>query len=378
MTGVNLTILAGKIIPIPISAKLVQSIQTVEVENNDQGFDGFEIVFSAAKADLGGIFDFDLLSNLYLLKNNRIIIMVTINGRPNVLMDGIILEHNLSPSPDSGASTFTIKGTDISRKLDEKEVDATHNSQPDNIIVTKIIASYAQYGLIPLVIPPKFLSVPTPLTDIPSQENTDLKYIQELGQKHDYIFAIETTDIPGVNTAYWGPQIRVGMPQKALTYDMGFASNITNVNITDDSSDTTFVSGLIQDSTTNVEIPIQTFAPLRIPLSLYPSWISNFLNTKTKVLRDTGGLSAVQAFAKAQSDTDETIDNVTITGELNSLKYGDTLKARKLVGLRGVGFSYDGLFYVKSVTHKISKGSYTQNFTLSRDGIGSNIPLVRV
>jgi hypothetical protein len=68
---------------------------------------------------------------------------------------------------------------------------------------------------------------------------------------------------------------------------------------------------------------------------------------------------------------------VTATGELNALQYGDLLRARGLVGLRGAGFSYDGFYYVKSVTHSIRKGEYKQRFTLTREGTGSLTPVVR-
>ena len=53
-------------------------------------------------------------------------------------------------------------------------------------------------------------------------------------------------------------------------------------------------------------------------------------------------------------------------GELDSLVYGDILRARKLVSVRGAGHAYDGFYYVKSVTHRIDSKHYTTNFTLSR------------
>jgi len=37
---------------------------------------------------------------------------------------------------------------------------------------------------------------------------------------------------------------------------------------------------------------------------------------------------------------------------------------------------YDGLYYVKSVTHKIKRGEYKQSFELSRNGLISTIPRV--
>jgi hypothetical protein len=46
------------------------------------------------------------------------------------------------------------------------------------------------------------------------------------------------------------------------------------------------------------------------------------------------------------------------------------------VGVRGAGEAFNGLYYVKSVTHKISKGQYKQDFTLARNGLISTVPKV--
>ncbi len=85
----------------------------------------------------------------------------------------------------------------------------------------------------------------------------------------------------------------------------------------------------------------------------------------------------MQAFARAQGMTDASTDNVvTVTGELDAVRYGDLLTARGLVGLRGAGYSYDGLYYVKNVTHSIRRGEYKQRFTITREGLGSTTPVV--
>ena len=48
------------------------------------------------------------------------------------------------------------------------------------------------------------------------------------------------------------------------------------------------------------------------------------------------------------------------------------------MGVRGAGLAYDGLYYVKSVTHDIKKGEYKQSFTLSRNALISTTPMVPV
>jgi len=58
------------------------------------------------------------------------------------------------------------------------------------------------------------------------------------------------------------------------------------------------------------------------------------------------------------------------------VRYGRILKSRQLVGVRGAGAAFDGLYYVKSVTHAIKHGEYKQNFTLVRNGLLSTVPRV--
>ena len=65
-------------------------------------------------------------------------------------------------------------------------------------------------------------------------------------------------------------------------------------------------------------------------------------------------------------------------GSLDVTRYGHILKARKLVSLRGAGLAFNGLYYVSSVTHNISRGEYKQEFSLTRNGLVSTLPRVPV
>jgi hypothetical protein len=65
---------------------------------------------------------------------------------------------------------------------------------------------------------------------------------------------------------------------------------------------------------------------------------------------------------------------ISASGTLDVQRYGQILRARSLVGVRGAGMAYDGHYYVKSVTHNIKRGEYKQSFTLSRN---AHIPLTR-
>jgi hypothetical protein len=120
---------------------------------------------------------------------------------------------------------------------------------------------------------------------------------------------------------------------------------------------------------TNTRIP---------PLVPFPSPFFNLPNVRQSLLRDLSNLTLERAFSRAQAQVDASVDKVvTASGELDALQYGEILEARGLVGVRGVGFTNDGFYYVQSVTHSIKKGEYKQRFTLQREGTGALTPVVR-
>jgi hypothetical protein len=377
--GLNVVLLVGKEIPLPAPELLTRAVDSIEVTNTDEGRDGFQIVFSVGRSTsdpMQNPLDYSLVDSLLLETFNRVIIMVAFGLVPTVLIDGIITHKELKPSAEPGQSKLTVKGEDVSIMMDREEESTTHPNQPDPLVIAKIIGSYAKYGLVPTVVPPPSMDIPLEVNRVPAQQKTDLQHIRDLAKIYDYVFYIEPTAVPMVNKAYWGPKEYTSLPQKALTLNMGSFTNVTSINFQYSSLDSTIVTGKVQDPLLNMEIPVVTLGSLRPPLALFPDLLKNIGNAKKKKYRAKGGVNAIQAYGEAQATTDSSTDAVTATGELDSLSYGDVLRARKLVGLRGVGFLHDGYYYVKNVTHRINKGEYKQSFTISREGLGSTTPVV--
>ena len=376
LLGIHLTLLIGPTVPVPAPPNFLEALDTVEVTHSDEGRSGFQITFRAGRSGELDLLDYRLLASPLLLPFNRVVLVVTFNAIPRVLMDGIITHQQFSPSNQPGQSRLTITGEDVSVMLDREEKSVEHPAQDETIIALKLIATYAQYGLIPLVLPPLVIDPPIPIERTPVQQATDLEYLQQMAARHGYVFYVAPGPAPLTNTAYWGPPIRVGLPQRALSMNLGAETNVNSINFQNDALSPTLVSGQVQDRLTNSTVPVETFASTRVPLAALPSWLLNMPNARRVQFRQTG-LNTLQAYARAQSVTDASNDNVvTATGELDSLRYGDVLQARALVGLRGVGYTYDGFYYVKNVTHRIRKEEYTQSFTLTRDGVGALSPVV--
>uniref|UniRef100_A0A7C1JZ13 Phage late control D family protein n=1 Tax=Caldilinea aerophila TaxID=133453 RepID=A0A7C1JZ13_9CHLR len=374
--GVHLTLLIGPTVAIPAPPLLTEALHSVEVTHSDEGRSGFQLVFQAGRDAMTGLIDYPLLSLPLLRPFNRVVLIVTFNGIPSVLMDGVITHQQLNPSREPGTGQLTVTGEDVSVMMDLEEKSAEHPAQDETIIALKLIASYAQYGLIPMVIPPTVIDPPIPIERTPVQQGTDLEYLQQMAARHGYVFFVIPGPAPLTNIAYWGPPKRLDIPQPALSVNLGPATNVESINFQYSALEPTLVSGEVQDRLTGQSLPVRTFASMRLPLSSQPAWLTQQPNVRTRAFRESG-LNAAQAFGRAQSVTDASVDRVlTATGELNALRYGGLLRARGVVGVRGAGYSYSGFYYIKRVTHKLSRGEYKQQFTLVRDGLGALTPVV--
>lgn len=375
--GINLTLLIGKTVPTPVPRSVIESFHELEVTDTDDDLSGFKITFKAGRAGPKALKDYAILNNPLFTPLNRVIIMTTIGPSVNVLMDGVILDIQLSPSLQPGESSFTIMGEDVSAMMDFDEESVTHVAQDEATIARLIILKYAKYGLVPKVITPSLQDRPTINERTPAQIGTDLNYLRQMANRFAHVFFVTPGATPGTNIAYWGPPKQASVPQKALTVNMGSFSNVASINFEYDAMAATAVDGSIKDRKTGKKRPVQETKSDRPALSKR-SALRSQAKTRVKQFRKSGR-SYAQADAIAQAIADKSVDQVAkVTGEIDTVRYGGILKLRGYVGLRGVGQNYDGLYYVKAVKHTLTKGNYKQAFTITREGLGTTTSVVRI
>jgi hypothetical protein len=356
--GIRLQLLIGPTIPVPAPYGVVDALDSVEVTNQDHDRDGFQMTFSIGKDSL---LDYGLLAGGLLDPPSRVIIIVLINALPQILIDGLITNHQVQPSNQPGQSRLTVTGEDISLQLGLEERSDTYPNQKDSDIVDQILTSY---GLVAAVTPTT--KVPVENEQLATQQKTDLAYVQELARENGFVFFVEPTDIPMINRAYWGPDIRQGVAQRALNMNMGSATNVERLDFTFDA---------LRPEQPLVQVIDPIFGlPLTIPIptGFRPTLVGKPSTPLRKtIVRDTAGLSAIDAALKILEILAQSSDSVDAQGELDALQYGRALRARQLVAVRGAGQTYDGTYYVKQVTHNIRRGQYRQSFSLTREGRGA-------
>ncbi len=367
LLGIRLILLIGKTIPTPAPYEVSTALTAVEVTNSAEVGDGFKMTFTLGKEKQR---DYGLLQGGLLAPSTRVILGVLIGAVPQVLIDGVIMHHRLVPSNDPGMSTLIVKGRDISVMLDLEEKNNKYENQMDSIIVMQLIARYAKYGLIPQVTPTT--DIPLMVQRIPHQHETDLKFVQRMAKRNGFVFYIEPLTF-GANTAYWGPENRLGIPQPALSMNMGPSTNAIIEHFEQDALAPVKAQGAFIEPITKLTIPIPSLPSLRIP----PLVTSETPALRTVLLCGTANQDAVQSALTGLATTTNAPQAVSAKGTLETVRYGHVLRARKLVGVRGVGTSYDGTYYVSRVTHVIDRSSYLQHFQLNREGTGSLLPVVR-
>ena len=372
LKGIHLTLLVGPGVPVPAPKPVMDALESIEVTTAADSPSGFQLSFAIDSRSP--------LHTLLLIAGGqvpwlRVILVATLNSLPTVLMDGLITRQEISGGNEPGQGRLTITGEDLTVAMDKQDMSGLpYPAMPPAARVALIVARYGLYGMLPVIIPSVFEDVPIPVDRIPTHEGTDLAYTRQLAREAGHVFYIEPGPLPGANIAYWGPEIRLGPVQPALNTGMDVHTNVDSLNFSVNQSDAEMPIVFIQNPITKfpIPLPVPDVSLANPPLGLIPPMVKSL-----KLMKETAKLSPIAALGKGlAAAAASSADAVTGNGSLDVLRYGHILKARQLVGVRGAGMAFDGLYYVKRVSSSLKAGEFRQSFSLARNGLVSTLPLV--
>jgi hypothetical protein len=375
LEGIHLTLMIGPAVPIPAPKSVVDALRSVQVTSGKDK-SGFQLTFALGKNS--PLQTTMLPAGYFDPITTRVILVVTLGGFPHVIMDGIVTRQEMSPSSEPGQSTLTITGEDLSVLMDIVEIKRPFIALDDTLTLYAVLAPYLAFGIVPLLLPPIIPADFLPPTEgWKAQTGTDLQLIKKIASANGYVFYVEPGPLPGQSIAYFGPNIRIPVPQPALSINMDAETNVESLSFALDGLAKEVVIVTIMDPITHkipIPIPIPNISIFQPPLGARPTFPAKIRFAKNvegktvpAVIKQTVG-QMLRGAANA----------ITVSGALDVLRYGHVLRSKMLVGVRGAGLTYDGLYYVDSVTHNIQRGQYKQSFQLSRDGLISNTPKVPV
>jgi len=278
------------------------------------------------------------------------------------------------PDATSGSSKLVVSGRDLSVLMDLIPFTGLPypGTTPDARAAV-ILAKYAALGVVPEIVPALVPDIPVPVERIPVQHGTDLAYLKEIAEDVGYVFYLTPGLLPGTTQAYWGPQVRIGIPQPALNVNLDAWTNVESLSFRYQPQASVLPIVFIQDPVAGmtVPVPIPPVTPFNPPLGLAVP-----VPQKVTYPGDTANMTPAEALMRGIAEAVEHADVVTGNGTLNVDRYGQILRARSLVGVRGAGLAFDGMYYVDSCTHNLKPGEYKQSFVLKRNALISNLPVV--
>lgn len=371
--GIHLTLMIGPMAPIPAPQPVMDALVSARVTSGKDS-SGFQLTFAVSKRS--PLLTTMLPAGYFDPMVTRVILIVTMGGRPHVIMDGIVTNQELTPSSEPGQSTLTITGSDLSVLMNVIEIIRPFPAMNDMLQVLAVLAPYLVLGITPIVMPTLFSVFKIPIEQIDSQRGTDLQHLKMLADNNGYVFYVDPGPLPGQSIAYFGPDIRIPVPQPALSINMDAETNVESLSFSLDGLAKEILIVTAFDPITAkipIPLPIPNISVFQPPLGLRPT-----PPAKVTFTRNMADKRPDEILQQIVGRLIKGSNAITASGTLDVLRYGHVLRSRMLVGVRGAGLAYDGLYYVDSVTHDLKRGEYKQSFQLSRDGLVSNTPKVPV
>ena len=226
-----LSLFVGPLEPIPAPKSLVDAFVSAEVTESATERSGFQLTFTLA--------DRSLLQTFLILTGGatpipflRVVLAASSGGGlPQVVVDGLIEHHEVQPDAMHGNSKLVVSGRDLCGLMDLIQLNGLpYPAMSPDLRVLLMLAKYAPFGVVPEVVPVLAPDIPIPIEQIPVQRGTDLTYITHLAEEAGYVFYLSPGPAPGVNQAYWGPQVRIGTPQPALNVNMDSWTNVESLS----------------------------------------------------------------------------------------------------------------------------------------------------
>ncbi|MER6996213.1 hypothetical protein [Streptomyces sp. NPDC000410] len=368
---VHLTLRMGPHLTRTVPAEVTEALLSAQITSTAGERSGFQLAFDLTKKGLIGK---RLLPEGFFDPKTRVIVTISVKGTTTVLLDGLIVRQEVGASNQPGQSTLTVTGEDLTLLMDlEERTDRYPNLAPSQR-VERILARYRSYGIDAHIIREQIQQPPREQLRVEYQTGTDLHYLNELARANGYTFYLEPGPAPERSVAYWGPEQRLGQRQHALNVNMDSNTTVDQLTFAYDGTAREEPQARVQDPRTRDVLLLAQpdISPLRPPLGKLATPA-----LKRRTLAGTAKKELGQAEAEALARAATSADAISGSGSLDVVRHGYVLRPRELVGVRGSGVTYDGDYYVKSVTHNLRPGSYQQNFTLSREGLVARSGTVR-
>jgi phage protein D len=271
----------------------------------------------------------------------------------------IDVRTQLSPAP--GASVMEVVAMDATVLMSLEEKVRAWPDQADSAIASTI---FGEYGLTATVRDSQPVRRQAEHTTI--QREHDMAFLRRLADRNGYECFVTVGD-SGVEGHFHPPSLDEP-EQGVLSVNLGPATNVDNFQARHDmmAATTADVRGL--EIAGREEQPAQATGNEEPVLGADPALPGD--RPRKVLLAGTGLSEGGELQTLAQAVTERSSFAVSAEGELNGAAYGDVLRAKLPVLVRGAGQAFSGRYYVERVTHQFTGEGWSQRFKLRRNAAG--------
>jgi len=350
----------------PLPPFIANALSDIEVESGIDGASMFRLHFDLSRNVLG---DFDAI----MIDLFRPLVPIRISlsfglGIPLTLVSGFIRDIQFSVGNDPGSARIEVTGSDaLGTLMGQVQVPIPWPNIPDSAIVA---ALFGKYALVPAIVPtPPTRTIHDTTT---TQQTSDSAFLNQIASFHSYQLFIRPGPAPA------GPDFGVFMPitamlalppQGVLSIDFGSQTNMTAFSLSNQMLQPTTVVSVFTDSATRAPIPVVVPAAAEPPMGLEPS-LFRVPVPGIEVEIGSDAANPAEKWIEAIAKVTASARTVRASGSVDGLKFSRPLIAGMPVMIRGAGRQHSGLYLVTSVSHKISRDGYTQDFTAMRNAVG--------
>jgi phage protein D len=343
----------------PAPAELIDVIQRLEVEDHADMADMVRLTVAIAIRDGCGSWNVVDENTFQRLTKLRISVNVG-SGKTEPLIEAYVIETSADFANQPGKSVLNVVAMEPTVKMNLKETVRPWPNMADSDIADQIFGDY-KFGTD--IDPTQPTRDETDHTEM--QRGTDIQFLQFLAQRNGYECYVELNPQSGVVEGHFHKPKLQQSPQGVLSVNMG---NATNVNSFKPSFD------MLKPATAkaaNVDIHSHekqsTDSDSNEEKSLGSTSTVSGQDQRQVLMSGTGLTDTGELRTASQAEVDRSAFAITAEGEVNTVAYGDVLRAKRPVLVRGAGRQFSGIYYVERVTHTFTGDGYTQHFSLRRN-----------
>jgi phage protein D len=347
----------------PAPPELIDVIQRLEVEDHAEMADMVRLSVAIAIRDGCGSWNVVDENTFKRLTKLRINVNVG-SGKTEPLIEAYVIETNADFANQPGQSVLNVVAMEPTAKMNLKEKVRPWPNMADSDIAEQIFRDC------------KFNTDNIDQTQPTRDENdhtemqrgTDIQFLQRLAQRNGFEIYVELNPETGVVEGHFhAPRLQQD-PQGVLSVNMGSATNVNSFHARFDMVQPATAQAHNVDIHSSEQQTGQSDSQEDKPLgsaSTVPTGNPRQVLISGTGLSDTGELQTA-----AQAEVDRTSWAITAEGEVNTVAYGDVLRAKRPVLVRGAGRQFSGIYYVERVLHSFTGDGYTQQFSLRRNAAG--------